>query len=103
MLLHSRPYLPQCLYCDVDFDVIGKLEDFEEDVAYIAEKRNLTEHLRLLNHVQQPKDQWNQEKGERSRKEKRDKYMSQLSPKMVQDLYELYKIDFEMFDYDWYS
>ena len=99
MLLHSRPYLPRCLYCDVDFDVIGKLEDFDEDVAYIAEKRNLTEHLGLLNHVQQPKDQWTKENGERSRIEKRDKYMSQLSPEMVQDLHEIYKIDFEMFGY----
>ena len=106
MLLHSRPYLPQCLYCDVDFDVIGKLEEFDDDVAYIAVKRNLTEHLRLLNHVQQPKDQWThkqtQEKGDGSRIEKRDNYMSQLSPEMVQDLYELYKIDFEMFSYNWY-
>ena len=39
-------------------------------------------------------------KKERSRIERRDKYMSQLSPEMVQDLYELYKIDFEMFGYD---
>ena len=90
-----RPYLPKCNYCDVDFDVIGKLEDFEEDVAYIAEKRNLTEHRGLLNHVQNE----NPERGEESRRERRDKYMSQLSPEMVRDLYELYKIDFEMFGY----
>lgn len=96
MLLHSRPYLPVCLYCDVDFDVIGKLEDFDADVAYIAEKRNLTQHLRLLNHVQHK----NTEKGDASRKERRDKYMSKLSWEMVRDLYELYKIDFEMFGYD---
>ena len=113
MLLLSRPYLPECLYCDIDFDVIGKLEDFHDDVAYIAERRNLTDHLRLLNHVQQPKDQWTQEKGNGSKimfhflsdlrcmhRERREKYMSQLSQEMVQDLYELYKIDFEMFGYD---
>ena len=52
MFLKSRPFLSKCHYCDIDFDVIGKLEDFEEDVAYIAMKRNLTEHLGLLNHVQ---------------------------------------------------
>ena len=39
-------------------------------------------------------------KKERSRIERRDKYMSQLSPEVVQDLHELYKIDFEMFGYD---
>ena len=96
---YSRPYLPKCHYCDIDFDVIGKLEDFEEDVAYIAEKVNLTEHLRLMNHVQNK----NPEKGEESRRERRDKFMSQLNPETVRDLYELYKIDFEMFGYDWYE
>ena len=28
--------------------------------------------------------------------EKRDKYMSQLSPELVRDLYDLYKVDFEI-------
>ena len=97
-VLHFRPYLPQCLYCDVDFDVIGKLEDFNEDVAYIATKLNLTEQLGLLNYIQH-KTPGN---GDKSRRERRDYYMSKLSTQMVQDLYELYKIDFEMFSYDLY-
>jgi len=75
---HIRPYLPQCLYCDVDFDVI--------------------EQLGLLNYVQH-KTPGN---GDKSKRERRDKYISKLSPQMVQDLYELYKIDFEMFSYDLY-
>ena len=87
-----------CLYCDVDYDVIGKLEDFDEDVAYIAEKQNLTEHLGLLNYVQHKT--WEKRKKSESKREKRDKYMSQLSQEMVSDLYELYKIDFEMFGYE---
>ena len=94
--LNSRPYLPKCHYCDVDFDVIGKIEDFEEDVAYIAKKRNLTDRLGLMNHVQNE----NPEKNKMSKRERREKYMSQLSLEMVQDLYELYKIDFEMFGYE---
>ena len=86
------------MYCDVDFDVIGKLEDFDEDVAYIATKLNLTEQLGLLNYVQHKTP----EKVHSSGTEKRDEYMSQLSPQMVQDLYELYKIDFDMFSYNLY-
>ena len=93
--IYSRPYLPWCLYCDVDYDVIGKLEDFDEDMAYIAEKLNITEKLGLLHHIQHKSP----EKAHSSRRNKRDKYMSQLSQKMVRALYKLYEIDFEMFDY----
>ena len=87
-----------CLYCDVDYNVIGKLEDFDEDVAYIAEKQNITEHLGLLKYVQHKT--WEKRKDAQSKREKRDKYMSQLSQEMVSDLFELYKIDFEMFGYE---
>ena len=93
---NSRPYLPRCSYCDVDFDVIGKLEDFDEDVAYIAKKLNLTEHLGLLKYVQHKT--WEEE--DNSRRGRREGYISKLSPEMVQDLYELYEIDFNMFAYD---
>lgn len=93
---HIRPYLPNCLYCDINFDFIGKLEDFDEDVTYIAKMQNLTQHLRVLNHVQNS----NSKKGDGSREEKMKKYMSQLTPELVRDLYELYKIDFEMFGYN---
>ena len=95
-VLHFRPYLPHCLYCDIDFDVIGKLEDFGEDVAYIATKLNLTEQLGILKHVQHQTPG----RGDKSRRERRDYYMSQLSAQMVDDLYELYKFDFIMFGYD---
>ena len=95
-LPNSRPYLPNCLYCDINFDIIGKLEDFDEDVTYIAKMQNLTQHLRVLNHVQNS----NSKKGDGSREEKMKKYMSQLTPELVRDLYELYKIDFEMFGYN---
>jgi len=74
---HVRPYLPWCLYCDVDYDVIGKLEDFDEDMAYIAEKLNITEKLGLLHHIQHKSP----EKAHISKRKKRDEYMSQLSQK----------------------
>ena len=86
-----------CLYCDVDYDVIGKLEYFDEDMDYIAEKLNITEKLRLLHHIQHKTP----ERGHSSRRQKRDKYMSQLSQGMVQALHQLYEIDFLMFDYYW--
>ena len=95
-VLHLRPYFALCFYCDVDFDIIGKLEEFKEDVAYISTKLNLTEQLGVLNNVEN--DTLGKE--DNARRERRNYYMSQLSAQMVDDLYQLYKLDFEMFGYD---
>ena len=32
---HWRPFHSRCAYCDVSYDVIGKMESFEEDVRYV--------------------------------------------------------------------
>jgi hypothetical protein len=29
---HWRPFYDRCAYCNVDYDVIGKMESFEDDV-----------------------------------------------------------------------
>ena len=61
-------------------------------------KLNLTEQLGLLNSIQHKTPG----KGDESRLERRVGYMSKLSARQVQDLYELYKIDFDMFSYNLY-
>ena len=40
--VHWRPYNARCLYCDISYDVIGRMETFDEDVRYIFAKKNLT-------------------------------------------------------------
>lgn len=65
-------------------------------MAYIAKKCNLTDRLDLMNHVQNESSK----KSKVSKRGRRENYMSQLSPEMVRDLYELYRIDFEMFQYE---
>ena len=37
---HWRPFYARCAYCDVDYDVIGKMESFEEDVRFENIKRS---------------------------------------------------------------
>ena len=44
---HWRPYNAICLYCDINYNVIGRVETFEEDVRYIFLKTNLTEMLNI--------------------------------------------------------
>lgn len=38
---HWRPMYAICFYCDFLYNVIGRIETFEEDVKYIALKNNL--------------------------------------------------------------
>ena len=90
-----RPYINNCHYCYVKYDVIGHLEDSMEDTMYIAMKQNLTTLLPELikkNH-----------KTKRLQSPQEDRirhYMSQLNISQKRKLYELYQLDFELFGYD---
>ena len=46
--VHWRPYNARCMYCDIPYNVIGRVESFDEDVKYILLRQNLT-HLLSLN------------------------------------------------------
>ena len=43
MNVHWRPYNARCLYCDISYDVIGRIETFDEDFKYILRRKNLTD------------------------------------------------------------
>merc|ERR1712117_906622 len=92
---HIRPFNHKCNYCGIEFDVIGHMEDYEEDMLYISTKLNLIPLLQNITQVQ------NETPGKKASSAKRIKdYMSLLSPEQRQKLYYFYKIDFEMFEYD---
>ena len=80
-----------CFHCQLDYDVIGRLEELDEDLRYIAQKLNLTSDLKEVN---APKV--------KSGRERRVlKRMSELSHQTKRELYEVYyKTDAEMFGYD---
>ena len=72
------------------------MEDYAEDMLYIAMKLNLTSLIQDITQVQ------NETPGKKESSATRMKdYMSQLSPEARQKLYYFYKIDFEMFEYDY--
>ena len=71
------------------------MEDYAEDMLYIAMKLNLTSLIHDITKVQ------NGTPGKKESSATRMKdYLSQLSPETRQKLYYFYKIDFEMFEYD---
>ena len=63
-------------------------------MAYIAIKQNLTTLIPDLTMTT------NQNKDKKSSKERIEFYMSKLNDDQKQKLYELYKLDFELFGYD---
>ena len=69
------------------------MEDSPEDVSYIAAKLNLSELLPELSKV-------NRKTGQGQSQDRVEGYMSQLDQDVRGRLYELYKLDFDLFGYD---
>ena len=88
---HIRPLWSSCPFCAIDFDIIGQLEDYEEDEKFIVEKLDL--NLPLGVHK-------NAAPGKKSRSEKRNEFFSDISTELTQKIFNVYKLDFEMFGYD---
>ena len=95
-LVTFRPFYHRCSYCDIHYDVIGLIEEFNDDFRYIISKQNVTQLLEKENVTLQstPKN------GSESVAQKISKYFSMLEESVRLDLYNLYKIDFELFGYD---
>ena len=79
------------------------MEDFNADTEYIIQRRNLTVLKRQKTYLGNP----TQDPG-MSQELRIDSYFSNFTFDTKRKLYELYKIDFEMFGYDgskylWYS
>ena len=77
------------------YDVIGFLETYDEDFRYIAQKLNLTS---LLTHADKKDNQKSDSR--QSQSDRIKEYFSLLEKNVRQRLYQLYRIDFEMFGFD---
>ena len=85
---HWLPFISRCAYCTVPYTVIGKLETMDEDLHYIQQMAG----------VEFEPVKENQSSGG-STTDLARKYFEQLDNKVVQQLFELYRVDFEMFGY----
>ena len=103
---HWRPYYMHCDYCNIKYDIVRKIEHFEDGIKYIAQVANFTNILPN----EKSKYQLHPSGGKRyslpikiSEKQKNKKvkqYFSQLNTEQLERLFNMYKIDFEMFGYD---
>ena len=89
---HWIPYYLYCTPCLLNYDIIAKVETMLRDQVYVIKVAGLQGLI---------KPRWQHktyhEKGEDISK----RYFSQLSKEEVKKLYELYQLDFELFDYDY--
>ena len=92
---HWRPFGFQCSYCDVSYDLIGRLETWNDDINYIIRKRGLEQVLPLQN-----ANSSHRHASRHNTKEMTKEYFNTLSQKQKEDLYHMFRLDFEMFNYD---
>ena len=85
---HWKPFISRCAYCSVPYAVISKAETFEEDKRFIGEMAGVQ-----FEDIQAHKSSGG------GTKELARKHFEQLDVQTVDQLYEFYKVDFEMFGY----
>ena len=91
---HWRPFAFECAYCDIDYDLIGRMEKWNDDLNYIVRKRGLEKVLKVK------KADTKSHTSKVSTKEMTKEYFDTLSQKQKEDLYHMFRLDFEMFNYD---
>ena len=86
---HWVPYWLHCHVCEMEYDIIGKMETIADDMEFIAERSGLA-----ATNISLP---WT------NRRNSGDKvsldYFRHLTVDQVMGLYRIYKLDFEMFGY----
>ena len=86
---HLLPYVVHCAPCNVNYKAVVKLENLAQDLHFIGQMAGVQfDKVVALN----------PSSGETS--ELAMEYFSLIHKEDVERLYELYKFDFEMFDYD---
>ena len=109
---HWQPQYMHCDYCEINYDIIGRVETLDEDLRYIAHKNNFTSALEKAdknilhfhrsgskNFSLSGQDTSNLENDIRHKQNKTIHYFSTLNTNQLVGLYLLYQLDFEIFGY----
>ncbi|XP_039277891.1 carbohydrate sulfotransferase 11-like [Nilaparvata lugens] len=88
--MHWTPIIEFCTPCHIEFDIIAKFETLHEDQKYLID-------LAGLGHIIKP--EWKNPSKGRNTKEVISTYFSQLTIRQMIQLYNIYRFDFEVFDY----
>lgn len=100
---HWAPYYQFCSPCAVNFSVIAKVETLKQDSAYVIHQLGLGHVLgRTIvgDRRTRLRTVMNKSKDGRNTTALMKYYFSQLDNKMLDELLDIYGVDFEMFGYD---
>ena len=90
---HLRPMWQTCPFCSVDFDVIGKMETFGDDIDFVANALNVQLDSSLRNN--------NKLKGADHRKRMTSWFLKQIPRDLIQRfVHEILKTDYELLGYN---
>ena len=92
--VHVMPFWKRCDMCNLNYDLIGKMETFTQDSNYIMEKIGMKSPKIVVaekEHVSSGN----------SSEEMAKNLFARLPNDLIEKLYDLYKLDFEMFDYEY--
>ncbi len=85
---HWAPYWTRCEPCFIEYDFIGKLETSEQDFKYIAKKNQINQTF------------WeNKNFLTKTINREAKKYLLQIAPQDIIELYKKYFLDFKLFGY----
>ncbi|KAL4708385.1 hypothetical protein ACJJTC_019621 [Scirpophaga incertulas] len=99
---HWAPYYYFCTPCAVNFTVIAKVETLSRDSAYVIQQLGLGHLLDkgVSNRRIRLRTVMNKSKDGKNTTALMKYYFNQLDKKMLDDLLQIYGIDFEMFGYN---
>jgi len=86
--MHWRPIHQVCYPCAIDYDYVGRFETVKEDADYILQQLKLDKMAEFPSFS-----------GSKTSK-RLTKYYSQIPRKRIEKLIEIYRPDFDMFNYD---
>ena len=86
---HLHPFWNECNYCNLNYEVIGKMETFTNDSNYIMAKTGMRPSIEQ-EHISSGG----------STSDLAKVYFANIPNKLTKKLQQLYKIDFEMFNYN---
>ena len=92
MNIHWMPYIASCSYCNVPYKYVQKMETFDRDAEEILKEVGLEKFSKLHKHN-------NQRKSNISSQELTMAYFEKVPREIKIELYNIYKYDFESFNY----
>ncbi|XP_002740332.1 carbohydrate sulfotransferase 11-like [Saccoglossus kowalevskii] len=92
MDMHWAPMFLLADVCNVNYDIIGKFEELQDDALYVLEKINATDLVKFPTYDTQATNS--------SRDYTYFYYYSTVPEELLSRLYDKYILDFKLFDYD---